>query len=464
MFGAYRLQNGLQLIGQNTTPPDTAGEIRYNSSTNQFEFFTTSLQTIPSSSSPLLITSGGTGQSTQTAAFDALSPLTTAGDILYYNGTHNVRLPIGTTGQALTVVSGEPAWSSSGTMALPNDEIFVGNGSNIATAVPVSGDLTLVNTGAFTLAKIQGTTISGTTGTGSVALSVSPAFTGIFSAVSGTLTGSLTLFNTPLGPASGGTGIANNAASTIRITGSHPLTLDIFMPTTLVIPPSASGGNILTTTSILPPTIQQFTSGSGTYTLPSSPAPLYIRVEMTAGGGGGAGSGTTGAGTGGTGGNTTFGTSLLTANGGSGGAQVAGSGGAGGVGGSASISGGAYGIALSGGGGAGVGNVSEGSGTGGNNPFGGGGAGQAGGSGSTSTGINGASNSGAGGGGAGGNGTSFPGAGGGSGGYIDAIITSPSSTYAYAIGSAGSAGTAGSAGNAGGSGGNGSITVYEYYQ
>jgi hypothetical protein len=52
---------------------------------------------------------------------------------------------------------------------------------------------------------------------------------------------------------------------------------------------------------------------------------------------------------------------------------------------------------------------------------------------------------------------SFAAAGGGAGGFIDAIITSPSASYSYAVGAAGTAGTAGSgtgvrAGAAGGSG------------
>jgi len=64
----------------------------------------------------LAITNGGTGQTTQTAAFDALAPTTTQGDISYYNGTDNVRLGIGTAGQALIVNSGAtaPQWGSAG--------------------------------------------------------------------------------------------------------------------------------------------------------------------------------------------------------------------------------------------------------------------------------------------------------------------------------------------------------------
>jgi hypothetical protein len=53
--------------------------------------------------------------------------------------------------------------------------------------------------------------------------------------------------------------------------------------------------------------------------------------------------------------------------------------------------------------------------------------------------------------------------GGGAGGYIDAIIYSPSATYSYAIGAAGTAGAAGTSGTDGGAGGSGYIIVTEYY-
>lgn len=50
----------------------------------------------------LPIANGGTGQTTATAAFDALSPNTTKGDITVHNGTNNVRLAGGTDGHVLT--------------------------------------------------------------------------------------------------------------------------------------------------------------------------------------------------------------------------------------------------------------------------------------------------------------------------------------------------------------------------
>lgn len=77
--------------------------------------------TLPDASASILTTNaavtiaqGGTGQTTKTAAFDALSPLTTAGDIIIggASGT-GTRLGIGTTGQILTVSGGGlPSWAA----------------------------------------------------------------------------------------------------------------------------------------------------------------------------------------------------------------------------------------------------------------------------------------------------------------------------------------------------------------
>lgn len=213
--------------------------------------------------------------------------------------------------------------------------------------------------------------------------------------------------------------------------------------------------------SFTPPTIQKFTSGSGTYTRPAGV--LYLKIKMVGGGGGGAGSGA-GGGSGSTGGNTTFGTSLLSANGGTGGVT---NGALGGAGGSSSLGTGPIGTALSGGNGqAGFSSSAVGSspcgGFGGTTAFGGAGSGGNGNGGGAGGSAN--SNTGAGGGGGGGSATTtFAGAGGGAGGYVDAIITSPSSTYSYAVGAAGTAGTAGTNGYAGGAGGSGYIEVTEYY-
>jgi hypothetical protein len=61
------------------------------------------------------IANGGTGQTTKAPAFNALNPMTTTGDLIYESATNTAsRLPIGSTNQVLTVVSGAPAWAAAG--------------------------------------------------------------------------------------------------------------------------------------------------------------------------------------------------------------------------------------------------------------------------------------------------------------------------------------------------------------
>jgi hypothetical protein len=66
----------------------------------------------------LPIANGGTGQTAQTAAFDALAPTTTKGDLIVHNGTDNIRVAVGgTNGHVLTVDSAEASgvkWAASG--------------------------------------------------------------------------------------------------------------------------------------------------------------------------------------------------------------------------------------------------------------------------------------------------------------------------------------------------------------
>lgn len=62
--------------------------------------------TVSGLTAPIAIADGGTGQTTKTAAFDGLSPLTTQGDILTHDGTNNVRLALGNAGKYLRVNAG----------------------------------------------------------------------------------------------------------------------------------------------------------------------------------------------------------------------------------------------------------------------------------------------------------------------------------------------------------------------
>ncbi len=212
------------------------------------------------------------------------------------------------------------------------------------------------------------------------------------------------------------------------------------------------------------PTLQRFTSGSGTYTTPAGVA--YLRVRMVGGGGGGGGGGAT-AGNGTAGGNTTFGSSLLTANGGLGGiynSAVNTS-----SGGTTTINSPATGFGVTGSDAGAVSYTNPASGSdgpvgsdGGVSFFGGNGRGS-GGSGSTGSPAKANTGSGGGGGIAGNSGAVISGQGGAAGGYIDAIIPAPSATYAYAVGTGGGGGTAGTGGGAGYAGAAGQIIVEEYY-
>ena len=78
------------------------------------------------------------------------------------SGSVNFILPDGdgTTGQRLvTDGSGNLSWASSGAGALTNGNIFVGDASGLAADVSMSGDATIANTGAVTIANDAITTV-----------------------------------------------------------------------------------------------------------------------------------------------------------------------------------------------------------------------------------------------------------------------------------------------------------------
>lgn len=98
----------------------------------------------------IAIANGGTGQATQTAAFDALAPTTTNGDIIYYNGGDNLRLAIGSAGQVLKVVSGIPAWAANEIITIYTKDVV----TNQTTSSTSYGDVTNTNIShSFTKSK-----------------------------------------------------------------------------------------------------------------------------------------------------------------------------------------------------------------------------------------------------------------------------------------------------------------------
>lgn len=110
-------------------------------------------------STTLAIGSGGTGQTTAGAAFNALSPITTTGDLILGNGTNSAtRLGIGTDGYLLTVVGGTAAWAAAPAAGVTS---FAGGTTGLTPASATTGAITL----AGTLAIANGGTNSTATAT-----------------------------------------------------------------------------------------------------------------------------------------------------------------------------------------------------------------------------------------------------------------------------------------------------------
>ena len=248
-----------------------------------------------------------------------------------------------------------------------------------------------------------------------------------------------TTINADNGAVSGSAGLKSSADSTgvlaLQTNGTTAVSISASQVVTLTNAlPVASGGTGLTS---IAHTVQVFTSGSGTYTLPANCKAIWVRCV------GGGSSGATYIADNATGGNTTF--STLSAN-----AASAGTGGRAGAGGTAS--GGDINISGSAGGSGTASSTVPAAGNGGSSFFGGGGIGGIpGGAGSDA-----GTNSGSGGGGGAVSSTTGR-AGGSAGGYCEKLINSPSATYSYAVGAGGTAPA-----NAG-AGGAGLIIVMEFY-
>ena len=205
---------------------------------------------------------GGTGFSTYAA-----------GDIVYASALNTLsKLAAGTNGYVLTLAAGLPSWAAStggvtsfsaGTTGLTPSGVTTGaitlagtlaaaNGGT-AQSTYATGD-TLYASALNTVSKLtigstgQVLTVAGgvptwATSTGGVT-SFSAGTTGL--TPSGVTTGAIVLAGT-LGPANGGTGVVNNAASTITITGAYSLGMTLTGATSVTLPTS---GTLATTAQL----------------------------------------------------------------------------------------------------------------------------------------------------------------------------------------------------------------------
>lgn len=121
---------------------------------------------------PLSIANGGTGQTSQTAAFDALSPTTTKGDLIVHNGTNNVRIGVGSNGQVLIADSTQATGIKWASPAAAGFSFLSGTGGVAYSTIGSSGNFgalgAVVNlttglwrvVGTFSINKSTGTDVA----------------------------------------------------------------------------------------------------------------------------------------------------------------------------------------------------------------------------------------------------------------------------------------------------------------
>lgn len=107
---------------------------------------------------PIGIAYGGTGQATTVLGFNALSPLTTKGDVLGHDGTNNVRLGVGTNGYVLSANSAEVTglkWiaMSAGSPLTTKGDIFVY--STVDDRLPVGTDTYILSADSTTATGLK---------------------------------------------------------------------------------------------------------------------------------------------------------------------------------------------------------------------------------------------------------------------------------------------------------------------
>jgi hypothetical protein len=198
------------------------------------------------------ILNGGTGQTSAAAAFNALSPITTTGDLIVGNGTNSAtRLGIGSTGQVLTVSGGTSVWSTptTGGGTITRTDFTATGGQTVFTVSYTVGLIDVYQNGAklaqadFT--ATNGTSITLATGATAGDLIQAEVFSSLnlYSTITSETfngTGSQTVFTMSAVP-------ANAASLLVAISGvvQDPTTYSVSSNTlTFSTAPPAASGNI----------------------------------------------------------------------------------------------------------------------------------------------------------------------------------------------------------------------------
>lgn len=180
----------------------------------------------------LPIGNGGTGQTTASAAFDALAPTTTRGDLIYRGASSNTRLAVGAANYALLSNGTDPVWGQvslsagvTGTLPATNggtglasyttgDILYASSSTALSALADVATGNALISGGvgiAPSWGKIGLTThVTGTLGTGNGGTGLT-TFTAANNAIYSTSSSALTAGTLPI--AAGGTGATTIAGA-----------------------------------------------------------------------------------------------------------------------------------------------------------------------------------------------------------------------------------------------------------
>jgi len=246
------------------------------------------------SGTALPILNGGTGATTASAAFNALSPLTTQGDTLYGGASGaGTRLAIGTAGQVLTVNAGAtaPQWSTPTTgtvtsVGLSAPAIFTVTNSPVTssgtltlsysgTALPVAnGGTNATSAGITAFNNITGYTASGATGTTStnIVFSTSPTLVTPTLGVASATSINKVAFTAPATSAT----LTLVDGSTLATSGAFSTTLTATGTTTVTLPTTGTlatlAGTETLTNKRITPRVTSITGAAGGTITPTSDA------------------------------------------------------------------------------------------------------------------------------------------------------------------------------------------------